>query len=113
MDKLEGYRKIIKEILTNYHQLSRTSAQSDIEDLLTFDEQQDNYLWLRSGWDGTKRVSTIIIFLRIKNGKVWVEEDWTDLCIVDDLLEAGVPKSDIVLGFHPPNKRKLTDFAIA
>jgi hypothetical protein len=57
-------------------------------------------------------VSAIIIFLRIKNDKIWVEEDWTDLCVVDDLLAAGVPKSDIVLGFHSPNKRKSTDFVI-
>ena len=113
MDKLEGYRKTIKKILTGYHQLSHADIHSDIEDLLAFDEKQDNYLWFRSGWDGNKRVSTIIIFLRLKNDKIWVEEDWTDLCVVDDLLEAGVPKTDIVLAFHPPSKRKFTEFAIA
>ena len=113
MDKLENYRKIIKKVLTGYYQLSRTSAQSNIEDLLSLDEQQDTYLWFRSGWDDNKRVSTIIIFLRLKNDKIWVEEDWTDLCVVDDLLEAGVPKTDIVLAFHPPSKRKFTEFAIA
>jgi hypothetical protein len=30
-----------------------------------------------------------------------------------NLLEAGVPKSDIVLAFHSPSKRKFTDFALA
>lgn len=53
------------------------------------------------------------MYLRIKNDKIWVEEDITDLCVVDDLLSVGIPKSDIVLGFHPPAKRVLTDFAIA
>ena len=113
MHKLESYRKIIKEVLTRYHQLSNADTQPNIEDLLAFDEKQDNYFWFRSGWDGNKRVSTIIIFLRLKNDKIWVEEDWTDLCVVDYLLEAGVPKTDIVLASHPPSKRKFTKFAIA
>jgi len=51
------------------------------------------------------------MYLRIKDGKIWVEEDWTDLCVVDDLLAAGISKSDIVLGFHHPSKRPLTEFA--
>ncbi|WP_319592610.1 element excision factor XisI family protein [Zarconia navalis] len=55
--------------------------------------------------------SILLWILCIKNGKVWVEQDSTDLCVVDDLLAAGIPASDIVLGFHHPNKRKLTEFA--
>ena len=51
------------------------------------------------------------MYLRIKEGKIWVEEDWTDLCVVDDLLAAGISKGDIVLGFHHPSKRPLTEFA--
>ncbi|MHC5722062.1 MAG: element excision factor XisI family protein [Nostoc sp.] len=49
----------------------------------------------------------------MKNGKVWVEEDATNLCVVDDLLSAGIPQADIVLGFHHPSKRGLTEFATA
>ncbi len=35
----------------------------------------------------------------------------TNLCVVDDLLAAGISKGDIVLGFHHPSKRPLTEFA--
>ena len=42
-----------------------------------------------------------------------IEEDWTEEGIATDLLEAGVPHEDIVLAFHPPEKRPLTDFAVA
>lgn len=42
------------------------------------------------------------MYFCIKNGKIWVEEDATDLCVVDDLLAAGILKSDIILGFHHP-----------
>ena len=42
-----------------------------------------------------------------------MEEDSTDLVIVDDLLAAGIPEMDIILGFYHPSKRALTEFAIA
>jgi hypothetical protein len=49
----------------------------------------------------------------IKDGKIWVQQDTTDVPIVQRLLDAGVPKSDIVLGFHAPYKRALAGFATA
>ena len=53
-----------------------------------------------------------MVYLRIQNEKIWVEEDWTKQGIVNDLLAAGVVKEDIVLGFQHPSKRPLTDFAV-
>ncbi|MBV7337555.1 XisI protein [Chloroflexi bacterium TSY] len=53
------------------------------------------------------------LYVRIRNGKFWIEEDWTEEGIATHLVEAGVPKSDIVLGFHAPNMRPHTEFAVA
>lgn len=117
MDKLESYRNAIKKILNQYYEmtLQPTHVFNDVEvsDRLAFDEIRDQYLWFRFGWDDKKQVQHIIIYLCIKNGKVWVEEDATNLCVVDDLLAAGISKNDIVLGFHHPSKRTLTEFATA
>lgn len=33
--------------------------------------------------------------------------------VAEELLEAGVPKEDIILGFHPPEVRQYTDFSVA
>lgn len=46
------------------------------------------------------------------NGKLWIQHDGTEDGIANRLVELGVPKSDIVLAFHPPYKRPYTDFAI-
>jgi len=117
MDKLEHYRNTIKTILTGYYQISVKKANTldeiEADNRLAFDEEREQYLWFRSGWDDKQRICHITMYLRIKDGKIWVEEDWTDLCVVDDLLAAGIPKSDIVLGFHHPSKRALTEFATA
>ena len=115
MDKLEYYRTTIKQILTGYYEMTVPGAialdELEPEHRLAFDEERDQYLWFRSGWDGKKRLRHITMYLRIKEGKIWVEEDWTNLCVVDDLLAAGISKGDIVLGFHHPSKRGLTEFA--
>ncbi len=117
MDKLEQYRNAIKKILTDYYEITTTQVmsaeESEVSDRLAFDEKRDQYLWFRFGWDSKKLVQHIIMYLSIKNGKVWVEQDSTNLSVVDDLLSAGIPQSDIVLGFHHPSKRALTEFATA
>lgn len=117
MDTLEHYRTTIKTLITGYYDLSisqhHVSTQSEVSDRLALDEDRDQYLWFRFGWDDRKLVQHIIIYLCIKNGKVWVEQDATDLCVVDDLVGAGIPAQDIVLGFHHPQKRALTEFATA
>ena len=113
MDKLTKYRQIIETILTQYYTLTLAKNTNEISDRLAFDQQHDHYLCFRFGWQDKKKIQHIIIYLSIKNGKIWVEEDATDLCIVDDLLAAGIDQNDIVLGFHPPSKRALTEFATA
>ena len=46
-------------------------------------------------------------------GKIWIEEDMTEDGLATELVEAGVPKEDIVLAFNPPDRRHLTDYAAA
>jgi XisI protein len=53
----------------------------------------------------------VTVYIRIEQGKVWVEEDWTKQGIANELLAAGVLPEDIVLGFHHPSKRRFTEFA--
>jgi hypothetical protein len=117
MDKLEHYRQIIENKLTDYYSLANSetlaSGSSEVSDRLALDRENDQYIWFRFGWSGAQKVQHIIMYLCIKNGKIWVEEDATNLCVVDDLLAENIPETDIVLGFHPPQKRAFTEFAIA
>ncbi|WP_422387058.1 element excision factor XisI family protein [Anabaena sphaerica] len=47
----------------------------------------------------------------IKNGKIWIQHDGTEVGIATLLLIKGVPKQDIVLAFHAPEMREFTEFA--
>ncbi|MEQ9357717.1 XisI protein [Coleofasciculus chthonoplastes] len=113
MDKLNHYRDLIKRILTQYHQFAAQTPSAGLESLLAFDETRDQYLWFQTGWRQKKRVRGITVHIQIKNDKIWIEEDWTEVGIANELLNLGVPSGDIVLGFHPPDVRQFTEFALA
>ena len=113
MDKLAQYRQIIQKVLTEYQEWAADANQIGVQECVSFDPLRDHYLWFHVGWEGKQRNFGVSVYLRIEQGKVWIEEDWTKQGIVNDLLEAGVPPEDIVLGFHHPDKRPLTEFAVA
>ncbi|MBI3652291.1 MAG: XisI protein [Acidobacteria bacterium] len=113
MDKVMEYPQIIKRILTEYVELSNRRLHPEVEKLLVMDEARGHYLWLKLGWESGRRVKYITVYVRLRDGKFWIEEDWTEDGIAADLLRAGVPKEDIVLAFHDPETRKHTDFAAA
>jgi XisI protein len=115
MDKLEIYRTIIERELTGIvEQTSQsTVAASSLRDKTVFDRKSDSFLILREGWEGAHRVHCPVISLEIINGKVWLQADHTNLRIAQRLEDAGVPKSEIVLGFQPPSVRPFTEYAAA
>lgn len=49
----------------------------------------------------------------IKDGKIWLQQNLTDQNPAEELTKSGVPREDIILGLHPPYKRKYTDYGIA
>ncbi len=112
MEKIKDYRRVVQELLEEYAKIKPANLP-DIENQLVFDEKRNVYQLLRHGFENRKRVYYIVFQMDIKDGKIWVQHDATDVPIVQRLLDAGVPKSDIVLGFHAPYKRELSGFAVA
>ena len=54
-----------------------------------------------------------MIHIEIVDGKVWIQVDGTEDGIAETLMLAGIPQNEIVLGFHEPEIRPHTGFAIA
>ncbi|MDB9524784.1 XisI protein [Oscillatoria sp. CS-180] len=112
MDRVEHYRDIVRQVLTDYQQLNEKS-ESATESALVFDETHDHYLIVLMGWNDDERIKSNMIHVRLKDGKIWIEEDWTETGVATDLLENGISKDAIVLAFHPPQVRRYTEFAAA
>ncbi len=113
MDKLTTYRQLVEQILRGYADVINRQVQSEKETDVVFDEQRNHYMLVSVGWHGERRIRGTTVYVRLRNGKIWIEEDWLEHGIVPELLAAGVPKEDIVLGFQPPKMRGLTEFAEA
>ncbi|MEO3706715.1 element excision factor XisI family protein [Trichormus azollae] len=62
--------------------------------------------------DGDRRVYGCVLHLDIKKGKIWIEQNMTEMRVAQELLERGVGKEDIMLGFQTPGMRTYTDYAI-
>jgi hypothetical protein len=99
MDKLDNYRQIIEKILSEYAEIPY--SYNNLESKLIISKDSNDV-----------RNHGCIVHLEIINGKIWIQRDGTEDGIATDLLAAGVPKSDIVLAFHPPEIRQHTDFAV-
>ena len=111
MDTLETYRQGIEKILRAYAQMPY--AHGEIQTEVVVDRQAEHYLLLSVGWDGARRIHGSIVHIDIINGKVWIQRDGTEHGIAEELVEAGIPRDHIVLGFRPPDLRQYTEYAVA
>jgi XisI protein len=111
MDKLDTYRQIIQDLLTErgQHKLSYGNVETE----MLFDRERGHYQVLHVGWDGNQYIYGCAIHIDLKNDKVWVQWNSTEDDIAADLVKAGIPRSDIVLGLHPPDLREYTDYAVS
>jgi hypothetical protein len=109
--KVDTYRAYIQEALTRYG--SQPSAYADVETQLIFDTERDHYQLVHAGWHRNRRMYGCILHLDIRDGKIWIQHDGTEIGIANELVALGVPKEDIVLAFQAPSKRPYTGFGVA
>jgi hypothetical protein len=113
VEKLAHYQSIVKQALTEYATLLKSPPEPSYDVVLAFDDEHKQYVLRRLGWTPDRRIRHTDLHVAIRDGKIWIEEDWTEEGIATYLLEHGVPHEDIVLGFQPPQMRPLTEFAVA
>jgi XisI protein len=110
MDRLERYRDIVARLIEEYARYKPSHGQIETEAIV--DRARDHYEVMHVGWDGVRRVHGSVVHIDIIGGKVWVQYDGTPRPVAEELVAAGIPREDIVLGFHPAEVRRHTDFAV-
>jgi XisI protein len=110
MDRLNHYRQSISKFLSKYVNVWQ---EEGIETQLIIDSERDHYLLLRVGWEGGQRINYAVFQFDIKDGKIWIQENNTDVEIDKDLEDMGISKKEIVVGFHHPVMREYSDYATA
>jgi hypothetical protein len=112
MDKIAQYQQIIEKVLRNRSSLPISNSPG-AEGHLVIDPEKREYVLLRVGWSGPTYKHGLMFHIEIKGDKVWIHEDRTDIDLAGLLIEEGIPKSHIVLGFVAPYARESSGFAAA
>jgi hypothetical protein len=113
MDKITNYKDIIRTL--SQYIASISPSDVNVETQLIMDDERGHYLLYSVGWENNDyREYAPFVHIDIKSdGKVWIQHDGTDLKIALMLVDKGIPKSDIVLGFRSPFRRQeILDFAV-
>jgi XisI protein len=98
MDKVKKYQNIVIEFLNRYN--TDTTISSDtVQQRVLIDKKNNSFQLLSVGWRNQLYTFGPIFHFDIINGKIWMQCNNTEREVVDELMEAGVRKSDIVLGF--------------
>ncbi len=111
MDKISQYEQHILSILQEYAKVRY--ANLNAQNQLIADRENRRYQVVTIGWDGKKYVHDCPMHLDIIDGKIWIQRNMTELDLGEMLVEMGVPKSDIVIGFLSPKVREYSDYAVA
>ena len=111
MDSLSTYRQAVECVLSAYANIPYAHGELRCEAL--FDREHDRYALITLGWNAGKRLHFVLVHIDIVGGKVWIEKHNTEDGVASELVQAGIPKSQIVLAFRPPEVRKHTEYAVA
>jgi hypothetical protein len=111
MDKLSQYRSAVRQVLTEY--AGHRSSDDNVETQLIVDAEHDHYQLFYVGWENQRRVYGCVLHFDIKNEKIWIQHNGTEIDVAAELVKLGVDKQDIVLGFQSPAKRQFTEYAVS
>jgi hypothetical protein len=110
----ERYAGVVKQLLGEhaaYRSRAYQQARTDERSITLFDEVQNRYALIDLGWYEGKYGRKLVVLLELVNGKLWIHQDDTEDGIANEFVELGVPNTNIVLAFRPPELRPYTGFA--
>ena len=111
MDKLSRYREIVRQTIELYASWGK-SDDPDIVEEVVIDPIRDHYELRAIGWQRSQRVDFSVVHIDIIDGKVWLQRDGTNRPVARELVDAGIPKEDIILAEKPPEVRQFTGYGV-
>ncbi|MFN8347759.1 MAG: XisI protein [Spirosomataceae bacterium] len=110
-EKIAKYQEVILTFLER--QATYRVANSVLENQLVIDKPNGHFQLLRIGWRNNRFIHSCPFHFDIKNGKIWIQQNRTDVEVAEELVAMGVPPSDIVIGFLPVEMRAASGYAVA
>ncbi len=99
MDTASTYRDIVKQTILYFARLRTSHGEIRLDTI--FDEAQDRYGLMQVGWDRGRRVRGNLLYIVLRDRKVYIEYDGIGHGIIDDLVAGGIAEEHIVLAYLP------------
>ena len=108
----KNYRQILQKIVKRHARFQ--PANGEIETHAVIDTENGDYLVVDSGWNEKGRqIYDVVLHFRLQNGTVHIERNNTDAEIVQELLESGIEKDDVILAYNALPYQRLNDLIAA
>jgi XisI protein len=112
MEKIKKYQKAILKVLEDYAAI-KSPFMPDVENKIIADTKNHHYQLIRIGWYKDRHVHYTVFHFDILDGKVWIQENRTDVKVDEELIDAGITPKDILSGLQHPTLRKFAPAAQA
>ena len=104
MDKINDYKKLVEKELI--YQASKSLYDApDVHRHLVISQDKVDFMVLSMGWYKNRFLHTIIFHLQVKDNKIWIMKNNTNVLIDRCLMEQGIPFKDIEVGFLSEDSR--------
>jgi hypothetical protein len=113
MDRIAFFQHKILNVIEDYLIELRQPNNENIEFVSIIDTDKHHFQIIAMGWEGYKRVFNLLFHLDIIGDKIWIQEDKMEYSIAERLIEKGIAKKEIVLGYFPEYHRVHTEYAVA
>ena len=112
-EKIKRHQQIVMDYLSEKAAVKIANLPG-CEHMVVADTERHHYQLLTTGWTPNQYVHSLMMHLDIaSDGKVWLKANWTDTDIAEALVQRGIAKGDIVLGFYPELLREQSEYAVA
>ncbi len=99
MDKQLNYQSAILTFLKDYATV-KPSDWKNVDNQLVIDKENHHYQLVRVGWHNGQHIYYAVFHFDLVGHQVHIQENRTDLPIVDELEALGIARKDIRLAFQ-------------
>jgi uncharacterized circularly permuted ATP-grasp superfamily protein len=110
---VEKHQQILTQYLQEWADTRNLALGNRLEYQMVADTVRHHYQLVRLGWSGQKFVHFVLLHFDIKpDGKIWIQQNNTEILVGKELTARGVLPTNIVVGFRPEYMREASGYAV-
>ncbi|MBL7803271.1 MAG: XisI protein [Saprospiraceae bacterium] len=112
-NKIHKYQRLLAQLIEGKAQLVNSTPGEGITYQAVVDVKNNHFLLVSVGWSGGKFYYQVLIHIDIApDGKIWIQQNQTEMVLAEMLAGSGIEKKDIVIAFHPEYLREHSGYAV-